>query len=128
MTVVAMPAGWEAGKSVGVCGGGSVCEGKETVGGGRGQEPEGGKLRAVRAEAGRERAVVKHPGDRQAIRAAVGRLMAPPNNLSQTEACRQVAEAAVQGRVGKSTLSMSYRLPPDEATPSVIRRTYLADW
>jgi hypothetical protein len=98
------------------------------VGGGSGQEPEGGKLRAVRAEAGRERAVVKHPGDRQAIRAAVGRLMAPPNNLSQTEACRQVAEAAVQGRAGKTTLSMSYRLPPDEATPSVIRRTYLADW
>jgi hypothetical protein len=183
MTVVAMPAGWEAGKSVGVGGGGSVCEeaapreraateldgretgksvgvggcgseGKETVGGGSGKEkgegkrvgvcgsvcegtaprggtetePAGGKLRAVRAEAGRERAVVKHPGDRQAIRAAVGRLMAPPNNLSQTEACRQVAEAAVQGRAGKSTLSMSYRLPPDEATPSVIRRTYLADW
>jgi hypothetical protein len=135
------------GMRVGVCGGeGKVNSERSTVSsgsepregkrvgecgaprGGTATEPEGGKLRTVRAEAGRERAVVKHPGDRQAIRAAVGRLMAPPNNLSQTEACRQVAETAVQGRAGKNTLSMSYRLPPDEATPSVIRRTYLADW
>ncbi|MBM4164282.1 MAG: hypothetical protein FJ222_07570, partial [Lentisphaerae bacterium] len=58
MAVVAVPAGWDAGTSVGVCGGGSVCEnevegagkGAVAAGSGSGRVEEGGKLRA---EAGR---------------------------------------------------------------------------
>jgi hypothetical protein len=83
-----------------------------------------GRLRAKRAAAGRDRAVVRDRGDRKAIRVEVKRLLAL--GLSQTEACRQVAEQAQRGRAGRHPLTTKYDVP---AVPgAIVRRIFLASW
>lgn len=81
-----------------------------------------GRLRAKRADAGRRRAVVYDIRDRKAIRVEVKRVMG--FGVSQTEACRQVAEQAEKGRAGAHALTMKYNLPA--ATGAIVRRVFLS--
>jgi uncharacterized protein YoaH (UPF0181 family) len=90
------------------------------------EEAPSSRLRAKRADSGRRRAVIKHRGDRHAIRAEIDRVM--NSGVSQAEAFRQVAEQAQRGRAGQHALTQKYNLPPDEATASVIRRIFEAKW
>ncbi|MFZ4397617.1 MAG: hypothetical protein ACOYOU_18555 [Kiritimatiellia bacterium] len=101
-----------SGKNIEVTDGADRADGRGSV--------ESGRVRAKRAAAGRVHAVIKEPRDRKAIRAEVRRLV--KMGLSQTEACRQVAEQAQKGRAGVHALTMKYALAPCEATPSVVRR------
>ena len=82
------------------------------------------RVRAKRAAAGRVHGAVKEPRDRKAIRAEVRRLK--KLGLSQTEACRQVAEQAQKGRAGDHALTMRYDMAPCEATTSVVLRVVMA--
>jgi hypothetical protein len=85
-----------------------------------------GRMQKKRVIAGRKNAVVKDRGDRRLVREEVKRIMGL--GLSQTEACRQVAEQMRQGRVGAHKLTMKYDLASFEATVTVVRRVYQADW
>jgi len=83
-----------------------------------------GRVWVKRVEAGKQRSSVTKTIDRKAIRLEVGRLIAL--GLSQTEACRQVAEQAQKGRAGVRPLTIKYDLPP--VTWAIVRRVYLAKW
>lgn len=83
-----------------------------------------GRERKKKVAAGRRRSVVTHKGDRKAIRVEVRRLIAL--GLSQTEACRQVADQAGNGRSGEHSLTTKYNIPG--ITWAVVRRVYLAKW
>ena len=83
-----------------------------------------GRLREKRVEAGRRRSVVYDKNDRRAVRAEVRRVIAL--GLSQTEACRQVAEQAQKGRAGAHALTIKYDLPA--VSWAVVRRVYMANW
>ena len=84
------------------------------------------KARRQQAKAGRHNAIVKDPGDRRAIRAEVKRIIGL--GLSQTEACRQVADQMKQGRAGAHQLTMKFDTSAFEATMPLVRRLYLSDW
>lgn len=71
-------------------------------------------------------AVVKDGNDRRIIKGEARRIM--ELGMSQTEACRQVAEQMKQGRAGQHRLSMKYDLASFEATVTVVRRILNADW
>jgi hypothetical protein len=85
------------------------------------------RLRAKRVAAGRDgRTVVKHTGDRKAIRAEVQRLL--DGGLTKTEAYRQVAEQAQKGRAGKQVLTTKYGLGLEVASPTVVMRAFKSKW
>ena len=106
MTVVAMPAGWEAGKRVGVCGGGSVCD-EAAPWGGAETEPE-------RREAGKRAGVD-----------GVGRVCegTAPWGGAETELERRGAgkRAGVFGGEGKVNSGSSSGSGPGEAAKPVAR-------
>jgi len=85
-----------------------------------------GRVRAQQVSAGREKAVVTDRRDRAAIRAEVERLMA--QGFSQGDACQEVSDQAMKGRVGQHKLTTKYNMPPSVATPTVVRRVYRAKW
>lgn len=85
------------------------------------------RLRAKRVAAGRDgRTVVKHTGDRRAIRAEVQRLL--DGGLSKTAAYLQVAEQAQKGRAGKQVLTTKYGLGLEVASPTVVMRAFKSKW
>ncbi|MDD5704953.1 MAG: hypothetical protein PHR35_03450 [Kiritimatiellae bacterium] len=85
-----------------------------------------GSMRDRQAKAGRHNAIVKDRSDRRVVRGEVRRIMGA--GLSQTEACRQVAEQMRKGYAGAHKLTMKYDISAFEATASVVRRVYVAKW
>ena len=87
---------------------------------------DGERAKARKVVAGFGRAAVRNIGDRKDIRVEVQRLM--KMGIPQTEACRQVADNAKNGRAGQRRLTMKYDMSPNVATGSVVRRVLVSDW